>query len=48
LQSNDIAGARAMLESVLRNVRQDSTGTLTGEAYALLRFNTEYLLHQLR
>jgi len=46
--SDDIAAARAVLEHVVRNVRQDSTAPLTREAYAVLRFNTQYLLHQLQ
>ena len=40
-------GARTTLQSVLQNVSQDSCSTLTSEAYALIRFNTEYLLSQL-
>jgi hypothetical protein len=44
LQTNDNAGARTTLQSVLHDVDQDSSTTLTSEAYALLRYNTEYLL----
>jgi len=41
--------AKAKLDSVLLNVHPDSTaGLLTSEAYALLRFNTEYVLTKLR
>jgi len=47
LQQNNTAGARTTLQSVLRNVDVDSSSTLTSEAYALLRYNTEYLLDQL-
>jgi hypothetical protein len=44
LQANDNGGARTTLQSVLHDVDQDSSTTLTSEAYALLRYNTEYLL----
>jgi hypothetical protein len=44
LQTNDNAGARTTLQSVLHDVDQDSSTTLTSEAYALIRYNTEYLL----
>jgi hypothetical protein len=41
--------AKAKLDSVLVNVYPDSgAGTITSEAYALLRFNTEYVLKKLR
>jgi hypothetical protein len=41
--------AKAKLDSVLTNVYPDSgAGTITSEAYALLRFNTEYVLKKLR
>ncbi len=42
LVQNNITSTRATLQQVL-----DSTATLTSEAYALIRFNTEYLLAQL-
>jgi hypothetical protein len=47
LQSNEIALTRAKLDTVLMNVYTDSSAHLTSEAYALLRFNTEYLLSKL-
>ena len=41
--------AKAKLDSVLVNVYPDSAaGLLTSEAYALLRFNTEYVMKKLR
>ena len=48
LQSNNIAGARSTLQTVLTNAISDSTSNLTSEAYALIRYNTEYLITQLR
>ncbi|HEY4613206.1 MAG TPA: VCBS repeat-containing protein, partial [Bacteroidota bacterium] len=47
LQADNINSARATLQQVLNDVNVDSSSTLTSEAYALLRFNTEYLLSQL-
>ncbi len=48
LMSNDSTGARSTLTTVLNNVPADSAAELlTSEAYALLRYNTEYLLDQL-
>jgi hypothetical protein len=48
LESTDTTGARVTLTSALANVTVDSAAVLlTSEAYALLRFNTEYLLDQL-
>ncbi|HEX9829492.1 MAG TPA: hypothetical protein VGB10_04705 [Bacteroidota bacterium] len=47
IQQNNINAARATLQQVLSDVNVDSSSTLTSEAYALLRFNTEYLLSQL-
>jgi hypothetical protein len=47
LEQNNTAGARTTLQSVLRDVDVDSSSALTSEAYALLRYNTEYLLDQL-
>ncbi len=43
----DTITARIYLQDVLREVDIDSFSTLTSEAYALLRHNTEYLLEQL-
>lgn len=47
LQQNNNNAARTTLQSVLQEVNIDSTGNLTSEAYALLRYNTEYLLEQI-
>jgi hypothetical protein len=48
LQANNRGVAKAKLDSVLVNVYPDSAaGLITSEAYALLRFNTEYLLMKL-
>jgi hypothetical protein len=47
LVQQDSVGARTVLQQVLRDVDIDSTTNLTSEAYALLRYNTEYLLSQL-
>ncbi len=46
LQGNSGA-VHTSLEQVLQDVSSDSTTNITSEAYALLRFNTEYLLSQL-
>lgn len=45
---NHRAISKAKLDSVLINVAADSNTTLSSEAYALLRFNTEYVLKDLR
>ncbi|MGA3287590.1 MAG: hypothetical protein ABSD46_09200 [Bacteroidota bacterium] len=47
LQQNNIALARTTLQQVLQDVNVDSTANLTSEAYALIRYNTEYLLTQI-
>lgn len=47
IQSNDIRGARDTIAQILAELNRDSSGALTSEAYALLRYNTEYLLSQL-
>jgi hypothetical protein len=47
LQDSNFTAARNTLKLVLEDVNVDSTSALTSEAYALLRFNTEYLLSQL-
>ncbi|HEY4612950.1 MAG TPA: hypothetical protein VII11_08215, partial [Bacteroidota bacterium] len=47
LQAGNINAARLTLQQVLNDVNVDSSSTLTSEAYALLRYNTEYLLSQL-
>jgi hypothetical protein len=47
IQSANIPAARTHLDTVLIQVRIDSAVSLTSEAYALLRYNTEYLLEHL-
>jgi hypothetical protein len=47
LQQNNIASTRATLQQVLQDANVDSTANITSEAYALIRYNTEYLLSQL-
>lgn len=47
LQQNNNNAARTTLQTVLQEVDIDSTANLTSEAYALLRYNTEYLLEQI-
>jgi hypothetical protein len=47
LQQNNIASTRAKLQQILQDVNIDSTNLLTSEAYALIRYNTEYLLAEL-
>jgi hypothetical protein len=47
LQQDNVESARAKLLQVLEDVNGDSTSVLTSEAYALIRFNTEYLLEHL-
>lgn len=47
LQQNNNAVAIATLQTVLQEVDTDSTDNLTSEAYALLKYNTEYLLSKL-
>ncbi len=47
LQQNNITSIRATLNQVLQDANIDSTNNITSEAYALIRFNTEYLLAQL-
>jgi hypothetical protein len=47
LQQNNNNAARTTLQTVLQQLDIDSTDNLTSEAYALLRYNTEYLLSQL-
>jgi hypothetical protein len=48
VQANIRGVAKAKLDSVLLNANADSSTTLTSEAYALIRFNTEYVLTKLR
>jgi len=47
LQQNNNNAARTTMQTVLQQVDVDSTNNLTSEAYALLRYNTEYLLEQI-
>ena len=47
LQSEDSSGSRQTLQAVVTNTISDSTANITSEAYALLRFNTEYLISNL-
>ncbi|HRP36595.1 MAG TPA: hypothetical protein PLS50_02185, partial [Candidatus Dojkabacteria bacterium] len=47
LQQNNNNATRATLQTVLQQVDIDSTNNLTSEAYALLRYNTEYLLEKI-
>jgi hypothetical protein len=47
LVQRDSVGTRNVLLQVLHDVDIDSASTLTSEAYALLRFNTEYLVNNL-
>jgi len=47
LQQNNNNAVRITLQTVLQEVDIDSTENLTSEAYALLRYNTEYLLEQI-
>jgi hypothetical protein len=44
LQSNNIPAARSTLQTVLTNAISDSKSNLTSEAYALIYYNTEYLI----
>ncbi len=45
LQQNNIVGIKTTLNQVLQDVDVDSTSNLTSEAYALIKYNTEYLLN---
>lgn len=47
LEQNQISQVRTALESIVQEVDIDSTSNITSEAYALLKFNTEYLLENL-
>lgn len=47
LQQNNNNAAKTTLQTVLQKVDIDSTNNLTSEAYALLRYNTEYLIEHL-
>jgi hypothetical protein len=47
LQQNNISAVKKTLKTVLTELDKDSTNSITSEAYALLRYNTEYLLEHL-
>lgn len=47
LQQNKTVLARCYLQDILRDVDIDSSTTISSEAYALLRYNTEYLISKL-
>ncbi len=47
LEQDNINQVRDILKNVLKEVDKDSTEAITSEAYALIRYNTEYLLEQL-
>ena len=47
LQQGDSSTARAELQNVLTDCNMDSSTVLTSESYALLYFNTEYLVNKL-
>lgn len=47
LQQNNFSAARSFLQNILRDVDIDSVSAITSEAYALLKYNTEYLLSKL-
>ena len=47
VQQNNNPAAIAVLDSVLTDVEADSGVTLSSEAYALIKYNTEYLKEQL-
>ncbi|HSD63148.1 MAG TPA: hypothetical protein VLB50_05090 [Ignavibacteriaceae bacterium] len=47
LQGGHIPWVDSTLHTVLSDVDEDSSGNITSEAYALLKYNTEYLLEHL-
>ncbi|AFH50351.1 Alpha beta-propellor repeat-containing integrin [Ignavibacterium album JCM 16511] len=47
LQQNNNNAARTTLQTVLQQVDIDSTDNLTSEAYALIKYNTEYLIEKI-
>ncbi|NUM62651.1 MAG: hypothetical protein HUU44_10975, partial [Ignavibacteriaceae bacterium] len=47
LQGNHVPWVDSTLHTVLEECNADSSANITSEAYALLRFNTEYLLEHL-
>ena len=44
----NVSGALATLQSALSSANADSTSLLTSEAYALIRYNSQYLITQLQ
>ncbi|HUI09468.1 MAG TPA: hypothetical protein VL221_04020 [Bacteroidota bacterium] len=48
LISANVSGAQAILQTVIASTIADSTLLLSPEAYALIRFNTQYLIAQLQ
>ena len=47
LNQNNNNAAKSELQKVLTDCNTDSSSVLTGEAYALLYFNTDYLINQI-
>ncbi len=47
LQSNNVSAASSILNTVLFQANADNASNLTSEAYALIRYNTEYLIAHL-
>jgi len=47
IQQSDVKVAAGILEKILTDVEADESRTLKPEAYALIRYNTEYLVRQL-
>jgi len=47
LEGNHIPWVNSTLHTVLAEANEDSSGNITSEAYALLRYNTEYLIENL-
>ena len=47
LAAADSGAARSALEGLLADVERERNGALTSEAYALLKYNTEYLVERL-
>ncbi len=47
LLRNDIASVRSKLQSVMQNAVTDSSSSLSSEAFALIYYNTQYLIAQL-
>ena len=48
LQSADVSAAVRGLQTVLTSVKADSVASLKGEAYALIRYDTEYLVSKIQ